>query len=324
MRISLIVVACLLCFVSRAQDPHFSQYYASPATINPAHTGAFKGDARLSGIYRQQYPQYGTPFTTGTFSIELKTTPTDHQDYFGYGAMILFDKTPDGALKTDHAYTMLAYHKSLDREGLNKLTFGVMAGYNQKRLDASHFTFGSQFQSGGFTGNAGEVIPSSQQNSFDVHAGLLYSFEDEDKLLYAGGSLFHLLQPKNTFFGNIDNAPVIHYRLNANAGFNIKTDAVIYAGSVLFMRQENINELLLGGMAGFPFGSSGTLYLGGWYRMEESLIPGINVQWQNFNVGASYDVFVNHQKTMVHPTSFELSMVYTFSHFTEPTGCFHF
>jgi hypothetical protein len=33
----------------QAQDPHFSQYYASQQTINPASVGLFAGDMRVSG-----------------------------------------------------------------------------------------------------------------------------------------------------------------------------------------------------------------------------------------------------------------------------------
>ena len=36
-------------------DPHFSQYYVYPSWLNPALTGAFDGDYRVSGIYRNQW-----------------------------------------------------------------------------------------------------------------------------------------------------------------------------------------------------------------------------------------------------------------------------
>lgn len=51
----------LLLFVTGAQalraqvDPHFTQYYVYPSWLNPALTGAFDGDYRISGIYRNQW-----------------------------------------------------------------------------------------------------------------------------------------------------------------------------------------------------------------------------------------------------------------------------
>ncbi len=50
------LLVCVLGKTSRAQiDPHFSQYYIQPMTMNPAFTGAFDGDYRVSGIWRSQY-----------------------------------------------------------------------------------------------------------------------------------------------------------------------------------------------------------------------------------------------------------------------------
>src|ERR1017187_4940646 len=42
--------------VTRAQDPRFSMFYASPLTLNPAMTGNFDGLYRITGIYRNQWP----------------------------------------------------------------------------------------------------------------------------------------------------------------------------------------------------------------------------------------------------------------------------
>ena len=58
-----------------AQDIHFSQYYASPLTLNPALTGKFNGLWRVTGIYRDQFRNsvsqnsmaYMTPFRFGRF-----------------------------------------------------------------------------------------------------------------------------------------------------------------------------------------------------------------------------------------------------------------
>jgi len=41
--------------VANAQDPHFSQYTASPLYLNPAMTGVFGCNYRLTMIYRSQW-----------------------------------------------------------------------------------------------------------------------------------------------------------------------------------------------------------------------------------------------------------------------------
>jgi len=38
-----------------SQDAHFSQFYASPLTLNPAIAGTYTGTFRISAIYRDQW-----------------------------------------------------------------------------------------------------------------------------------------------------------------------------------------------------------------------------------------------------------------------------
>ena len=58
------ILSSLLINVLVAQDPHFSQFYASPLTLNPALTGKFDGTFRLAANYRNQWPGiYGTYVT---------------------------------------------------------------------------------------------------------------------------------------------------------------------------------------------------------------------------------------------------------------------
>src|SRR6188508_757804 len=52
-------------------DPHFTQYYVYPAWLNPALTGAFDGQYRVSGIYRNQWGNISNPFSTFGFSGEI-------------------------------------------------------------------------------------------------------------------------------------------------------------------------------------------------------------------------------------------------------------
>ncbi|MFM8373256.1 MAG: type IX secretion system membrane protein PorP/SprF, partial [Bacteroidota bacterium] len=42
----------------KAQDPRFSQYYASPWNLNPAMTGLFNGSWRITGNYRDQWGSF--------------------------------------------------------------------------------------------------------------------------------------------------------------------------------------------------------------------------------------------------------------------------
>ena len=72
-----------------AQDIHFSMFYASPLTLNPALTGANEGTYRAAGIYRSQWASISTPFTTYAVSFDIKLLQEKlKNDIFGVGAFL--------------------------------------------------------------------------------------------------------------------------------------------------------------------------------------------------------------------------------------------
>ena len=75
---SIILTVLSVAFVpnsSQAQDIHFSQYYNSPLTTNPALTGIFRGDIRAYGIYRSQWSAALVPFKTSHIAVDGKIFP---------------------------------------------------------------------------------------------------------------------------------------------------------------------------------------------------------------------------------------------------------
>ena len=84
---------------------------------------------------------------------------------------------------------------------------------------------------------------------------------------------------------------------------------------------------MVGGMIGIPFSEDegSILYAGTWYRVGEALIPTINLQWNNMNLGLSYDTYTISNSNLTKPRSFELSMSYRLAPFRDnKTGCFAF
>src|SRR5436305_11601842 len=134
----------ILTFVigSHAQDPNFSQFFASPLTLNPALTGKFDGVYRVAGNYRNQWPTIYNAFTTYTVSFDagiLKNRIPEY-DQFGVGILGFADQAGDGVLKTNAAALSVAYHKSIDENGYNQIGAGFQGGYVNKRLDVTKVT----------------------------------------------------------------------------------------------------------------------------------------------------------------------------------------
>src|SRR3954467_10487732 len=111
----------VIAFVAHAQDPNFSQFFASPLTLNPALTGKFDGMFRVAGNYRNQWPTINNAFTTATISLDagiLKNKIPEY-DQFGIGFMGFTDKSGNGVLQHNYAAFSMAYHKALDENGFN-------------------------------------------------------------------------------------------------------------------------------------------------------------------------------------------------------------
>src|SRR5437868_9753664 len=102
MRKSIVLAgALLLALMVKGQDPHFSQFFASPLTLNPAFTGKFNGSFRVTGNYRNQWPEINKAFTTTTASVDfhILDNKIDFTDNFGVGLMAYSDASANGAVK---------------------------------------------------------------------------------------------------------------------------------------------------------------------------------------------------------------------------------
>src|SRR5258708_16457777 len=98
MRRLIYVLICIIYFLPeqiQAQDPAFSQFFASPLTLNPALTGKFSGALRAAGNYRNQWPQINNAFITSTISVDgnILTNKITNGDACGVALMAMTDKT---------------------------------------------------------------------------------------------------------------------------------------------------------------------------------------------------------------------------------------
>src|ERR1700747_1692710 len=99
-----ILTTLTICFafatVSTAQDPGFSQFFASPLTLNPALTGKFDGVVRVGGNYRNQWPAINNAFIPSTVSVDapILVNKLPENDTWGIGVMAMTDKTASGIL----------------------------------------------------------------------------------------------------------------------------------------------------------------------------------------------------------------------------------
>src|SRR5690606_34966269 len=98
-----------------SQDIHFSQFYNSPLTLNPALTGKAPATYRIIFNYRNQWfgPVNGkTSFSTLAASVDIPVR-FKSKDILGAGLYFVNDRSGSAKLKNITFMFSLAYNKAL-------------------------------------------------------------------------------------------------------------------------------------------------------------------------------------------------------------------
>ena len=173
------IFVLLLTTVVKAQDPHFSQFFASPLTLNPAFTGKFDGKWRLAANHRDQWPSIPKAYVTTSASVDfaILKNKIPENDVFGVGISGVSDASANSALKLNYGSLSFSYHKALDENGYNTIGAGFQGTYSSMVLDISKLTFADELGQNGFVrGTTAEVFSNGKNQSYlDMNAGVLYS-----------------------------------------------------------------------------------------------------------------------------------------------------
>jgi type IX secretion system PorP/SprF family membrane protein len=305
MKKRLLPILVLFCcaFSAHAQDPNFSQFFASPLTLNPAMTGKFDGLYRIAGNYRNQWPTFNNAFVTYTASADIGILQSriPEIDQFGVGVMLFSDKSGNGILQNNFGAVSLAYHKGLDEDGYHQIGAGFQATYVNKRLDVSKVTFADQLTPLGFTGVTSEVFANNQVNVsyFDLNAGFMYNGSTNGyNNFYLGASMYHINRPQESFQGGNFLLPS---RVTIQGGFKLPVasyHSIHFSANHSF--QANARNTVVG--AAFGLNVNGdennpvNLYLGSWYRFKDAIIPYVGLEFGELHLGYSYDVNTSELK----------------------------
>ena len=333
------IFLAIMVFGAKAQDPHLSQFYMAPVYLNPALTGAFDGNYRLTGLFRSQWgsalknetvPMY----RTYTFSAEFRTNKGFSKgDAFGFGVSFLGDQAGEAKLGYNVAGISVAYHKVLDSHYRNYLVAGFSSQLYQQTLNYSNLQFGNQWDGGGYNSLVSEQQPDTKLRYWDINAGLLWYISNIGKTrrtnAYLGVSAFHLNAPQISVFGNQDvrlnRKYVVHggMCLPLIGRFDLQPKFIIMTQgqSVETIWASDIRILL-----GNSSAETNNFHLGAMFRMvggdpqttsdkrltPESVVLTAGTDWKGLNISVAYDITVSKLITATHAKGgFEVGLNYT-------------
>ncbi|HIA36340.1 MAG TPA: type IX secretion system membrane protein PorP/SprF [Flavobacteriales bacterium] len=333
--IAFVVFALTIVDDAKGQDIHFSQFYFSPMTLNPGHTGFFNGKHRVASNYKTQWKRAsgGDPYVTysASYDIHVLDKMMKAADMTGFGLLAFSDKAGTGDLATSGFLASLAYHRDMLGNGTQLLSFGIQAGMVQTGFDRSKLRFGDEILNDAPAGSGQEIFESTSLVYADVNAGILYNYVYSKTLKFFGGiSTYHLTQPQINFLANDKNILSNRTSLQAGAAIEITREWELLP-SGLYMIQKASNETNFGMAVKYKTEKEAAIRLGGWYRIwsnSDAAIVMAAYEYMNLTIGLSYDINVSTlRETSKGQGSFEVAMIYIIESrkaITQDISCPHF
>jgi type IX secretion system PorP/SprF family membrane protein len=304
----LILIFALGVTTVNAQDPQFSQFYASPLYLGPSMAGTGGSDTRFILNYRDQWPKLAGKFITYALSF----------DHFipkyksGIGLLALYDDAGNGKLTTTQIGANYSYRITLSRDFF--IQPGIQFQYFQRRINFYDLTFASQYF-GDQLLPTNETPPDNQNGHIDFSSSLL-AF---GKKFWIGFTFDHMMK-LNSSLENDDRYVPIKTSLYGGYKFiiserllrNLEQSMTI---AFHYKQQSYMQQLDMGlYYHQFPFS------VGIWYRgipiiqstkSHDAITASAGIEVKEFTITYSYDLTVS---TLVTSTggAHEIGILYSF------------
>lgn len=315
-----------------AQDPRFSQYYLAPMNLNPALTGVFDGEYRITANYRNQWNSIlaSNSFTTYALGGEYRINVVD-EDYAGVGIQLLDQSSGVGNLSRTQGHINAAYHKQLGGRRYSSMNQYIIAGgqlgFGQMSTNWNNYWFSRQYDETNQVVDpnspSGEAGKENSGLFLDIGVGLMwYAVFSEKMSIYAGGALSHLNSPNISLYENSDERLYSKYTIHAG-GEIAMTDFLSLMPGFYVMGQGPSFETVFGNNIRYTNHDWQELAIraGLWGRLNnrldkknnfESMIVTLIFELERWNLGLSYDVNFSPLQAVTNSRgTFEASVIYT-------------
>lgn len=294
---------------AKAQDPHFTQFYASPTFLNPAYTGVTY-EHRFVLNYRNQWPGVKKAYQTYMASYDYNMSDLNS----GIGVIILQDKAGTAGVTHSQFGINYAYHFKISK--FSEIRLGANLNYNIKRLDFSKLKFNDQIATGSTVSlEAGNY---EQLSYVDFAGGALLNSTE----YWLGLSAQHLTQPNSSLTG--DRVP-LPLTISLHGGYRYiiekkSKDLKRYISPAFnYTHQQKYDQLDIGmyychvplniGLwyRGLPFKKYAATYSS---RESVAILIGLDLDQYSMRIGYSYDITVSKLGIANSLGAHELSMIY--------------
>lgn len=306
----------------KAQDVHFSQWYAAPMTVNPALTGVFDGTVRVCNSYRSQWSSLGQGYKTLHLSVDAPIAKGALENkFFGAGFMVYQDKAGTAEFKRTMVQGSLSYTAAMDVDLAHWISFGFQAGLDQLAFDFSQARWDEQWNGDRWDPSipTTEILQLPTFAYVDLHAGVNYYYApDGFNTVSAGVSLSHIGTPNTSFFLEEEDALIRRVTAHASGDLSLDKDHTMWIDPrILVNIQGKQKEAVAGAYFRnkLQFKSLYTnyrrevyFYLGAFYRLQESFIASARFEYNTVGLGVSYDFGAGKLSQLATANSWEITL----------------
>ena len=303
-----------ICLVSlvKAQDPQFTQFYATPLFLNPAFTG-LTYEHRFTAAYRNQWPGIKNAYTTYMAAYDYNLSDLNS----GVGGFVLQDIAGTSNLVTTQFGLNYAYRIKINKN--TEVRAGLQMGMHQKRISFERLVFNDQLITG--ASRSRDASQTEPVNYFDAGVGGLLNSTN----YLIGASAKHLNQPNVSLMGNIEPLPLffsVHggYRYIISARGSNKSKIEEYVSASVHYRHElRYDQLDFGAYYFYKFINLGVWYRGLPYKKYKpgyptreslALLLGLEIPDKNLRVGYSYDLTLSNLGINNTQGAHEVTLIY--------------
>ena len=308
--ITLLGVLLLLGFGKNlsAQDPIFSQSFATPLHINPAFAGVTLAP-RINVNYRNQWPSWPNAYRSYAVSYEQPLELLNS----GLGFLALADDAGNGIYKSSSFTAAYSYQVQTRQDLYFKL--GFEAGFQQTRLDWEQLIFQDQLdpaiglEEGVFT----EENPPETFNraTLDLGTGLLIY----NSKFYAGISLKHINRADESWLNinpNLNLGRPMRTTFSAGADFRLPAGnkalgASFISPNLVYINQGAFTQISAGAIGGFERIFGGIHYRHT-FENPDAVIGLVGVRYGALRIAYSYDATISALSLGATGGSHEISL----------------
>lgn len=300
MRNNLLFIIIFSAIRLNGQDIHFSQFYLNPVTLTPAVTALSEGDMRAACLYRSQWQRVPVAYETNSGSFDF-TAARAGGSTLRLGLQLQQDRAGDGGLEWLQAGITAAVGQQISPE--HRLGAGFGVSLVQRRVNIDGLTFQNQWGGDSFDPSlpGKESFPAASRVSPSMTAGLCWQYDAEysRNSFVAGAGLSHLNRPDVGFEAGGNRLPArtdIYFQGFMQTG--AVNDIVLFGA---WQQMAAAREILIG--AGYRHilttgtANNTAVQLAIAHRLNDALIPSIQIDRNNWTLGISYDFNISSFNT---------------------------